>query len=130
MNASPNYGPWVYYPAAGYWARNCNYFDNNLPNHFFMIFHPGYPQFYYCYYPTSANTGYYWCRCYSPNSPEYNPFKFSVINSAADLMYHTIEAASPHFQPFYLQANSPMPAHYQPSSQVVMEPLPPGLPPG
>lgn len=128
--ANPQYGNWVYYPSVGYYARNCNYYDHGLPNHFLIIYHPSYPQYFYCYYPLSATTGYYWCRCYTPNVPEYSPFLFAVILNAKELMCQTIEAANQNFQPFYPQTSSPNPATYPPSNTQVMDALPPGYPQG
>jgi hypothetical protein len=123
---NPQYGPWGYNFAAGYFFKICHYYDvDNNPYIFFMIYHPSYPNFYYCYYPTTPTTGYYWCRCYSPNFLNFNPFYFSVIPNAAQNQYATIEAANPNFGNFTLT-----PAHYPPSGQLPMQPLPPGLPQG
>jgi len=123
---NPHYGAWSYNSAANYFFKICHYYDvDNNPYIFYMIYHPSYPQYYYCYYPTGFNTGYYWCRCYNPSYPGYSPFYFATIMNAAQFQYPTIEAANPHFGDF-----SQTPAHYPPSSQLPMQPLPPGLPQG
>jgi hypothetical protein len=135
MNPDPQYGIWSYHAQAGYYYKICNYFDyldgQSEQNQFFVIFHPSYWNYFYCYYPTTITSGYYWCRCYSPFAPEYQvtPNYFSVIHNASQLMYQTIAAANPYFSQM-----SSTPATYPTSHTVPMLPLPsdvpPGLPPG
>jgi hypothetical protein len=115
--------------------------DQGSPNHFYIVYYPSDPNYFYCFYPIGWNLGFYWCRCFSPNYPEYDPSSSpsyfsrlpnleSIPNPTAQqmlqyaTMYPTIQAAAPNWQPF-----AAMPAHYPPSLTVPMQNLPTDLPP-
>ena len=119
------YDPWLFNPNTGYYFRTCHYqFNPNGPWYYFYVVcypnHPYYRNFFYCYYPL---LGCYWCRCYSPWSPDFDPNLFSVLPPAN--RYPTVAQCEPYFPPFVST-----PAHYPPDFQTPMGQLPSDLPPG
>lgn len=95
------YGPWHYNYNTTYWYRACNYYGIGYgPSHFYVIYYPSDPDYYYCYYPgnpSDPNT-YYWCRCYSPMSSNFDPWQFSLL--PAGHRYPTVAQCGPYFQSF------------------------------
>jgi hypothetical protein len=104
------YGPWHYNYHTTYWYRACNYYGFGYgPSHFYVIYYPSDPTYYYCYYPGNPvdTAAYYWCRCYSPMSPSYDPWQFSSC-----LHYPTVATAGPTFSGFANNSTSGTPVMF------------------
>jgi hypothetical protein len=120
-----NYHPWGYNPAKTYWYKPCYYqFTAPEPYYHFYIIYYKYDTYYcnylYCYYPIFD---YYWCKCYSPVNPLYDPATsyWSVLDPAH--RFNDVSLCEPYFPTFVTS-----PANFPPTFTTPMSSLPGDLP--
>jgi hypothetical protein len=111
----------------GYYFKQCQYTPDDAPpwfqpSVFYVIYYPDPVRsiYFYCYDPYSPHypQGAYWCRCMSPNNPDYDPDQFSSLAHPT----HDIAQADSNFPPF-----SSTHAKF-PGSDEDLPRLPPNLP--
>ena len=123
-----SFTPWQFNPNTNYYFRSCHYQYNGLAYHFFVIWyynHPFHRNYFYCFYPITPDNGYYWCRCYSPVAPNYDPALFSILDTFH--RYQNLDMCLQYFPGF---SNTPAtyPPDFTPGNSI--DNLPGDLPPG